>query len=73
MLGGCEKAGNRILCTSDVYIFNNASGSWEARGYIPSARGAPAAVNVSNNTVVVIGGVNDKNQETNTVWIGHVN
>ena len=73
MLGGCEKAGNRILCTSDVYIFNNAIGSWEARGYIPSARGAPAAVNVSNNTVVVIGGVNDKNQETNTVWIGHVN
>ena len=73
MLGGCEKAGNRILCTSDVYIFNNASGSWEARGYIPSARGAPSAVNVSNNTVVVIGGANDKNQETNTVWIGHVN
>ena len=73
VLGGCEKAGNRILCTSDVYIFNSASGSWEARGYIPSARGAPAAVNVSNSTVVVIGGVNDKNQETNTVWIGHVN
>ena len=30
--------------------------------YIPSARGAPGAVNVSDNTVVVIGGVNDKNQ-----------
>ena len=73
MLGGCEKAGNGILCTSDVYIFNMVSNSWEARGHIPSARGVPAAVNVGDNKIVVIGGVNDNNQETKTVWIGHVN
>ena len=64
MLGGCEKAGNGILCTSDVYMFNNVSNSWEARGNIPSARDAPAAsaVNVGDNKIVVIGEVNDMNQ-----------
>ena len=73
MLRGCKKAGNRNLCTSDVCIFKNSGESLEARGYIPSARGVPTAVNVGDNIVVVIGGVNDKNQETSIVWIGHVN
>ena len=52
------------------YTYNNVSNSWEAKGYIPSASCAPATVNAGDNKIV-INGVNDKSQETDTVWIGH--
>ena len=64
MLRGFREMG-MIFYVPLMYIFNSVSEScnWEARGYIPSGRGALAAVNVGDNTVyiVVIGGVNDKN------------
>ena len=56
--------------TSDIHKLNKVSHSWEAIGHIPSARDRSAAVSTADNRVIVIGGMNDKNEATNTVWIG---
>ena len=56
--------------TSDIHKLNKVSHSWEAIGHIPSARCRSAAVSTADNTVIVIGGENDKGWATNTVWIG---
>ena len=64
---GGEKGSTR---TSDVHKLNKVIHTWEAIGHIPSARKASAAVSTADNTVIVIGGWNDKNKFTNTVWIG---
>ena len=55
---------------SDVHKLNKIGHSWEAIGQIPSARRLSAAVSIADNTVIVIGGQNDKLEYTNTVWIG---
>ena len=60
----------RSTYTSDIHKLNKISHSWEAIGQIPSARRFSAAVSTANNTVIVIGGQNDKMEYTNTVWIG---
>ena len=57
-------------CTSDIHKLNKVSHSWEAIGHIPSARSRSAAVSTADNRVIVIGGENDKNDATNTLWIG---
>ena len=44
--------------------------SWEAIGHIPSGRDGSAAVSTVDNRIIVIGGWNDRNGVTNTVWIG---
>ena len=56
--------------TSDIHKFNKVSHNWEAIGHIPSARRRLAAVSTADNRVIVIGGLNDKLEATNTVWIG---
>ena len=56
--------------TSDIYKLNNITHSWEAIGHIPSARSSTAAVSTADNRVIVIGGLNDKREYANTVWIG---
>ena len=56
--------------TSDIHKLNKISYSWEAIGHIPSARSRSAAVSTADNRVIVIGGMNDKNKVTTTVWIG---
>ena len=56
--------------TSHIHKLNKVSHSWEVIGHIPSARALSAAVSTADNTVIVIGGLNDKNEPTNTVWIG---
>ena len=56
--------------TLDVYRLNKVNHSWEALGYIPSARKSPAAVCTADNKIIVIGGWNDKGKYTNTVLIG---
>ena len=70
IVGGVKKIGDKFTRTSDVYKLNKVSHSWEAIGYIPSAREASAAVSTADNRVIVIGGLNDKVVPTNTVWIG---
>ncbi|XP_065885541.1 probable serine/threonine-protein kinase DDB_G0271402 isoform X2 [Dysidea avara] len=67
-VGGLKKT--RRGYTSDINMFNKVSHSWEAIGHIPSARHGPAVVSVADNKIVVVGGVDDKKQYTNTVWIG---
>ena len=69
IVGGVKKIGDKYTCTSDVYKLNKVSHSWEAIGHIPSARDASAAVSTADNRVIVIGGMNDKAEYTNTVWI----
>ena len=70
IVGGMKKIGDKYTRTSDVYKLNKVSHSWEAIGHIPSARNSSAAVSTADNRVIVIGGLNDKVEYTNTVWIG---
>ena len=69
IVGGWKRIGGKNTATSDVYKLNRVSHSWEAIGDFPSARYAAAAVSTADK-VNVIGGVNDKKQLTDTVWIG---
>ena len=70
IVGGVKKIGDKYTLTSDVYKLNKVNHSWEAIGHIPSARNASAAVSTVDNRVIVIGGLNDMAERTNTVWIG---
>ena len=70
LIGGCKKIGDKNASSSDIYKFMKVNHSWEAIGQIPSARHLSAAVSTDDNQMVVIGGVNDKGEYTNTVWIG---
>ena len=65
-VGGCKGG----VCTRDVHMFNKVDHSWEVIGQIPSARSETAAVSVADSKIIVIGGEDDKDQVTNTVWIG---
>jgi len=56
--------------TRNIYVFNKVSHRWQVIGQIPSARRESAVVSIANNKIVVIGGVDDKRQYANTVWIG---
>ena len=69
-VGGLKKTGRGNVRTSDINMFNKVSHSWEAIGRIPSARSGPAVVSVADNKIVVVGGLDDNVQYTNTVWIG---
>ena len=70
-IGGVKKTASGDVYTSDIHKFNKISHSWEVIGQIPSARGAAAAVNIiADNKIVVVGGFDDKDHYTNTVWIG---
>ena len=68
IVGGYKGTGGEV--TSDIHKLNKVSHSWEAIGYIPSARYRAAAVSTADNRVIVIGGVNGKYEDINTVWIG---
>ena len=70
IVGGRKMIGLKYTYASNVYKLNKVSHSWEAIGHIPSARYASAAVSTADNRVIVIGGWNDKEEYTNTVWIG---
>ena len=70
IVGGSKGAGKEFTCTSDIYKLNKNTHSWETIGHIPSAKYHLAAVSTADNRVIVIGGVNDKGERTNTVWIG---
>ena len=72
MVGGSKMTGLAHIRYSNIYNLNKVSHSWEAIGHIPSARNLSAAVNTVDNQVIVIGGLNDKNEVTNTVWIATV-
>ena len=70
ILGGSEDVRNDYKFTSNVYKLNKVNHSWELIGHIPAARNSSAAVSIGYNKVIVIGGVNDKGEYTNTVWNG---
>ena len=70
IIGGYRHTGGKATFTSDIHKLNKVSHSWEAIGHIPSARCESAAVSTADNRVIVIGGGNDKYEDTNTVWIG---
>ena len=67
IVGGYKVTGGKV---TDIHKLNKVSHSWEAIGYIPSARYRAAAVSTADNRVIVIGGKNDKHEPTKTVWIG---
>ena len=66
IVGGCKDD----IFTSDICNLNKVTHRWEAIGQIPSARGLSAVVSTADNRIIVMGGVNDKGEFTNTVWIG---
>ena len=70
IVGGYMCIGGKNTYTSDIHKLNKVSHSWEAIGHIPSARSRSAAVSTADNRVIVIGGKNDKEVATTTVWIG---
>ena len=70
IVGGSKMMGSDYVRYSDVYKLNKVSHSWEAIGDIPSTRSLSAAVSTPDNRVIVIGGVDDIDDHTNTVWIG---
>ena len=70
IVGGHKSTGGKDTVTSDIHKLNKVSHSWEAIGHIPSARSGPAAVSTADNRVIVIGGVNNKDDTTNVEWIG---
>ena len=70
ILGGNKKIGHQFTRTSDISKLDKVTHSWKDMGNIPSARSSSAAVSTTYNRVIVIGGVNDKGDTTNTVWIG---
>ena len=70
IVGGYRHTGGKATFTSDIHKLNKVSHSWEAIGQIQSVRCESAAVSTADNRVIVIGGVNDKYEDTNTVWIG---
>ena len=56
--------------TTDIHKLNKDSQSWEAIGHIPSAKRCLAAVSTPDNRIIVIGGMDDECDGTNTIWIG---
>jgi len=69
IFGGRKRIGDRYARTSDIYLFNKVNQSWQAVEQIPLPRDAPAVVYMAD-TFIVIGGVAEDGQFTNTVWIG---
>ena len=70
IVGGGKVIGAKYTRISNVYKLNKVSHRWQAIGHIPSPRSRSAAVSTADNRVIVIGGLNDKVEYTNTVWIG---
>ena len=56
-------------CTSEVCIFNPSTGQWKHLTNIPAAMAGVAAVGVADN-IMIIGGVTNNGEYSNTVWIG---
>ena len=55
------------MYTSDIHVPNKTDNSWEMVEQISSTRVAPAVVNV-DDTIVVIGGVDECKRFSNTVY-----
>ena len=55
--------------TSKVCIFSPSTDQWKHFANIPSARGYPAVVGVAKN-ILVIAGITNTDEYSNTVWIG---
>ena len=70
IVGGGKMIGDKYARTSDVYKLNKVSHSWEAIEHVPSATSLSAVVSTADNRVIVIGGLSDKREFTNAVWIG---
>ena len=70
IVGGSRKIENEYERTSDIYQLNKVTNIWEAIGQVPSVRFLSAAVSTANNSVIVIGGKDDRREYTDTVWIG---
>ena len=70
VVGGRRKTEDHYYThTSNIYVLNTLNHSWKVTEQIPSPRVAPAVVSMSD-TIIVIGGVDEDGQFTNTVWIG---
>ena len=75
-IGGGKPRGEDYACdrilASDVFMFNKVNQNWELIGHLPSARYGPVAVNLDDDSVMVMGGVNAYSPRIDNVWIGTV-
>ena len=67
LIGGKNKG---CTATSNIYKLNKTNHIWEPIGQIPSASDGLAAVSITGNKIIVIGGWNDRRGICNTVWMG---
>ena len=70
MMGGAKIEDSNVSGTSDIHMFNKISDKWDVIGQMPFERRAPAVVGLPSNKIVVIGGLNNKDQVTDGVWVG---
>ena len=70
LVGGTIETEDQGIVSSDIYKLNKVNHSWEAIGHIPLPRESSAAVSIADNEIIVIGGLNDEEEFTNTVWVG---
>jgi len=71
LIGGVDATGYEGA-TPNIYMLNKNSHGWDFIGHTPSATDAPCIVNITDNQILVIGGVNydDTMVYTRTAWIG---
>ena len=71
LIGGVDATGYEGA-TSNIYMLNKITKSWDIIGHTPSETDAPSTVNIAENQIIVIGGVNydDGMEYTNNSWIG---
>ena len=55
--------------THEVYALNPSTGQWQHLTNIPAARSFPAVMSVADN-MILIGGLTNNCEYSNTVWIG---
>ena len=70
IIGGYNRSEDKDTTTTDIYRLNKVDHRWDVIGQIPSGRNSSAVISTANNEIVVIGGVNDRWENTKTVWIG---
>jgi len=70
IMGGLNEEGNDLVHTADIFMLNKSTDNWQKTGHIPLSRCVAAAVSVTTDRMIVIGGVDERGHPTNTVWIG---
>ena len=67
---GGRQPSNKAVKTTAVCAFNQSTGLWKQTANIPAAMSSPAAVGVTDNKILVLGGTNSNQAISRSTWIG---